>query len=497
MRVITEIPFYVFQLSKSAEQLIVKKYGKKQISKNIINMFNKHLIYRMNRQRPIYDYEVISSQFYKGEIKDPKINVTELLNMFMEVRVFNDGTTYRKNPKTNKGEGKHYRFKAEFIKEHGFAVKKIYRDIKPAEVYVPSYVEDQTDKFIARVELTTKDLLLMPRSSVENVFRDASSDRFKRKISVQLDKVSCFHKRFDYELSYDLEDHQLFKKWETKRGAYDMYNSLVNFEHNLGKAKTSPTNYRLHHKLLELPKECLRFMRVEGEPLAELDLKNSQPCLLMNILFGKLKIPYKSYDIVLEKVESDHCELKNQISIDSKLAKLIEASYNGSFYTVLKSLSEEEISRDEAKKATMNILFSGFNSKWNPAQDIWKENYEELFYFIRNVKRAYYIAHKDDKLDQKDKLCKSGEIDSYKASTGFLPILLQRAESIIFVENILTNLFKQDIFALSKHDAILCKVSDMEKVRGIMEDSLDDLLGKHKYALEEGYLFEECQQLAA
>ena len=486
------IPFYTLELPESAKEEIREIYGRRKVSENIINMYHEHLKFRMYRSRSIYDYEVMGSKWFYEQVKDPYISQPDELARWMEVRTFKSGKEFKKK------EAKHYRFKPDFLRKHGLIIKKIYTPLSEwdKDAYSPLPIEQQTNLNIDKIEIDLN-LWAMTNTEIERDLEVAASDRFRRKTNIKDDKVMCYHKRYDFELSYHLNDHALYEHWETKIGAYRMYNSLVRFKYGDRLAKINPTNNRLDHRLLELPKECLRFVRVDGEPLVEHDLKNSQPCILMNVLFGSLQVPFKDYNIVLQRVRKQYNNLVELIDSNPKLQELVNSTYTGTFYEALQRLSKESITRDEAKKATMFVLFSGFNAYWNISVDIWNENHPELYRFIKNLKKSYYQAHKDKILDKWIPRDENTDKPSYKASTRFLPVLLQKLEAMIFLNNILTDIYNQEIFSLSKHDAILCKQNDSDKVKRIMEQHLSKLLGSCKYTLDTTELYTERLKLAA
>ena len=486
------IPFYTLELTESAKEEIREIYGRRKVSENIIDMYNEHLKLRMLRSKSIYDYEVMGSTWFYEVVKNRSISQPNELARWMEVRIFKTGAEFSMK------EAKHYRFKSDFLRRHGLVIKKIFISLDEWDKgdYSPSPIEIGTNQNINRIDIDLN-LWSMTSTDIEGELMGASHDRFSRKTNIKVDKVMCNTKRYDFELSYQFDDHDIYRDWETKISAYRMYNGLVKFKYGDRLAEINATNNRLDHKLLELPKECLRFIRVDGEPLVEHDLKNSQPCLLMNTLFGNLHVPFKDYDIVLDQVRKEYDSLVKLVNTNPKLHELIESTYKGTFYETLQKLSEEPYTRNEVKLATMFVLFSGFNTKWNPSVQMWNDNHPELYWFIQNFKKSYYKAHKDNILTER--LSRVGKSDklAYKASVSFLPVLLQKVEALIFIDHILVDLYHQGIFAVSKHDAILCKQSDSVKVKRIMEKHLTKLLGENRYTLATTQLCTDCLKLAA
>jgi len=338
------IPFYTLELPESAKEEIREIYGHRQVSENIINMYNEHLKYRMLRSRSIYDYEVMGSKWFYEEVKNRSISQPDEMARWMEVRTFRNGTEFKKK------EAKHYRFIPAFLRKHGLVIKKIYVPFREWDDrgYSPSPIEIGTNQNIDKIDIGLK-LWSMTNTDIERELMGASYDRFARKTNVKGDKVECWHKRYDFELSNQLEDHDIYRDWETKVGAYRMYNSLVKFKYGDRLAEINATNNRLDHRLLELPKECLRFIRVDGEPLVEHDLKNSQPCLLINVLFGNLQVPFKDFDIVLDQIRKEYENLVELVGTNPQLHELVNSTYSGTFYEALQRLSDEPYTRNEVK----------------------------------------------------------------------------------------------------------------------------------------------------
>ncbi len=185
------------------------------------------------------------------------------------------------------------------------------------------------------------------------------------------------------------------------------------------------------------------------------------------------------------------------MSSELKLNELIKSTYTGTFYEALQRLNKDFIARDEAKKATMFVLFSGFNTFGNNSVDLWVKNYPELYKFIKNLKKSFYKAYKDGLLIEKSFSSQRSEKTPYELSTSFLPVLLQKIEALIFLDNILKSIYRKRIFSLSKHDAIICKESDLQIVKKIMEQNLTKILGKDRFTLDTTHLCAECLKLAA
>lgn len=75
-----------------------------------------------------------------------------------------------------------------------------------------------------------------------------------------------------------------------------------------GGIRFSPKNSRIYHQYCSLPKSLRKYIRVDGKPTVEKDIKNSHPCLLPTI--------YSPPDYASEDVIDEHQELINLVSCD-------------------------------------------------------------------------------------------------------------------------------------------------------------------------------------
>ena len=103
---------------------------------------------------------------------------------------------------------------------------------------------------------------------------------------------------------------------------------------------------------------------------------------------------------------------------------------------------------------------------------VFKNSFPTIYKFITEYKKLMtqlFMEGGDDNFN-------------HKGNAAF-PVLLQNIESSLFVDTILTELLNKNIKALSKHDSILCKESDVQKVKLVIQRVLDGLLGENTYKL--------------
>ncbi len=245
------------------------------------------------------------------------------------------------------------------------------------------------------------------------------------------------------EYFFDKKDHFI----ETITRRLQIYNSfsltlLLNKDFY---GKRNKTNFRLDTNLTNLNKIFFDFkcITLDGEPLVEIDLKNSQPTLLAYLLsnhmiingFKKLKgisIPTIEYS---EDVKS-----------------FIYLAQDGTLYDYI--ASRTGIKRETAKKIFLKIMFSkpGWNSEI-------KSKVARLFPTIIEW------------------------MDSFKKTQGdykVLAIVLQKIESEIFIDKIYRKLRLERYTVFTKHDCILCKESEYKEVKKIVSQELHEIGLKFK-----------------
>lgn len=263
------------------------------------------------------------------------------------------------------------------------------------------------------------------------------------------------------------------------------------------------TNARLDTNLTNIKSDLIKHLRLDGERLGSIDLKNSQFTLLSYVIgysmdyIQNLDRKYMKNDNIYEtmsgrsrylkaykeretiyKVINKYIETlttinvthfttesieKNDltISLPSDLIEFQKSTKSGVFYDqfakVLGTTLNVEIDRDYAKKRMFMIAFS--NYRYSPtAKKILKQYYPSLVLFMDTFKKL--------------------------AGSNQLAIMLQEIESAIFVDTILAELLKNGYRVFTKHDSILCKESDLNAVSALVRDHLDSILGSGNYRLK-------------
>jgi len=295
--------------------------------------------------------------------------------------------------------------------------------------------------------------------------------------------------------------------------------------------KRNNTNQRLDTNLTNLKSEFIKYLRLDGERLVSIDLRNSQFTILARLIevgqlysqsldnkyFGEEKVkdnfnisetfaaakcpsdrslvfygslpgepPLSSYKHIREVLSIINATGFNQKKgkksdvtdykpTDLELFK--KSTKQGTFYDDFQQILKDEgqdYTRDEIKRMMFLLLFSarGYNP---PEKRLLAKHFPSLVLFANEFKRLMSGFYEGDGLEYhmaKDE------------GNAALAVTLQRIESAIFIDCILTRLLKSGYRVFTKHDSILCKESDVEAVTAIVREELDRELGIGAYTLK-------------
>jgi hypothetical protein len=174
------------------------------------------------------------------------------------------------------------------------------------------------------------------------------------------------------------------------------------------KATRNTTNYRLDTNLTNLPSVYTDWICKKND-LIQIDLANSQLCFLSKML----------EDTPGLNGVDNFCNI----------------SYNGEIYDYVQNQLGLE-TRDDAKLLMITILFSSnYNSKG-------KKEFKSLFPEVHQWLHAYKKEH------------------GYRN----ISITLQKMESKLFIDKIYVTLKKRGVFCLTKHDSLIIRSRDANKV---------------------------------
>ncbi len=225
-------------------------------------------------------------------------------------------------------------------------------------------------------------------------------------------------------------------------------------------AKRNETNNRLDHNFTNLPSILLEAVIIDGEKLASVDLSNSQMAFLADELTKNAKKTFflennkgkEGIDSTIGyKGKEDNKVLKTLDVVKGDVSSFIKNVKEGFLYESLMEISGET-NRSMAKVGVFQILFSKHRAKFKA-----KTNFRKVYPTVLDF------------------------VDKFKAKYGDnqLAIHLQKRESEVFVDKIFPIIAQLGIKAITKHDSVLCKASEVEYVKQIVSSVLMDEIGDH------------------
>lgn len=217
---------------------------------------------------------------------------------------------------------------------------------------------------------------------------------------------------------------------------------------------------RFHTTLTSCPKELRKYLLINNEPLCELDIKSTQPLLLIYVLNG---LNENSIHIKSKVKDCDYEKIKMLAKLYSKneFQDLIDFYHHvkeGEIYERIRelynNLYNERISRKEIK----GLLLSYINDD---------HKYNGIVKGLRNLMELYYPRINSLLLSLKSKDHK------------IVAHTLQKIESDLVIKNICKSILKThpSIPLFTIHDCILTTTSKIDLIRPIFEETLAKTFG--------------------
>jgi hypothetical protein len=247
----------------------------------------------------------------------------------------------------------------------------------------------------------------------------------------------------------------------------DQYNSIVSSATRIINGnifyKVDSTSGRFHSNITNMNKGLRPYLRINDEPLINLDIKNSQPYLSTILLTNPGKVSYltknPAFALLLNTLK---------VSLSQDVKKYILLVNSGQIYEYLKnefSIEGLELTRDETKRQVLRILFARnrmpkdeTNKK---AREIFKSRFPKVYRIFSKIRGS----EKGDKFH------------NYKR----FAILLQRIESFLMLDVILKRIYKElpGTIAITVHDSIMTGLltNNVDAVRKIMTEELTFFVG--------------------
>lgn len=223
------------------------------------------------------------------------------------------------------------------------------------------------------------------------------------------------------------------------------------------------TSGRFHSNATNCPKGFRPYLRVKGEPLVNIDVKNCQPYLSTIILTDPIKASAftenPAFAMVLQTLKMSHKQdVKNYISL----------VINGNFYEYLMQAFAREglsLDRDATKKQVLRILFARNRSPKDETNRRAREIFKTCFPTVHRIFSKVRGHERGDKFN------------SFKR----FAILLQRIESFLMLDVVLKRVYRElpGVVAITIHDSIMTGVltNDVEAVKNILIEELTNFVG--------------------
>lgn len=327
-------------------------------------------------------------------------------------------------------------------------VKRSGRAVIGEACYKYSFTEDYKSKYIS-LPLDNQKLILRIEKAGEDLRKEGAKNLRTRREQI------CFLKQLTIDNDYTeiLPDYQ--------KGT-DQYNFLLASATRIINEdiyySVDATSGRFHSNVTNLSKALRPYLRIKGEPLVNIDIKNSQPYLSTIILTNPGKVSCMTENPVFALLLQT---LK--VSLNEDVKEYIFLVVSGRLYESL--MKDFNLTRDETKVQLLRILFArnrmpkdGINRK---CRMIFKERFPTVYRTFNKV-RGYERGDK---------------FNNFKR----FAILLQRIEAFLMLDVILKRIYKElpGTVAITIHDSIMTGIltDNVKAVRKIMTEELTKFTG--------------------
>ena len=223
------------------------------------------------------------------------------------------------------------------------------------------------------------------------------------------------------------------------------------------------TSGRFHSNITNMKKELRQFLRVNGEPLVNIDIKNSQPFLSTILLTNPKKVAHftnnSAFSVLLQTLK---------VSNNEDVKKYISLVVSGQIYEYLMIKFEDNgliLDRSETKLQMLRIMFARNRSPKN------ETNKKARQIFINEFPTVH-------KTFSKIRGTKTG--DKFTNFKRF-SILLQTIESHLLLKVILKRIKTEmpDTITITIYDSIMTGIltNRANEVRDIMTDEIEFFVG--------------------
>jgi hypothetical protein len=243
-------------------------------------------------------------------------------------------------------------------------------------------------------------------------------------------------------------------------------------------ANRGENNNRLNHNLTNMPSILLPFLTLDKERIKGVDLSNSQ-----FVFFARL-LEKGHFTEIIKGIE-ERTKQRKQATKEATIANMF---LNNRLNSEVFCTKNPELTEDVAlfiKFAKNGKLYEFIRDELNLGRgEAGRKKAKQMMFEL------FFSSHKNTstrKTDLKKILPVLIEIiDTFKKEKGDnqFAILLQKFESEVFIDRIYSKLANLGFKALTKHDSLLCKESDVEAVEAFIRAELDQVFGEGEYQLK-------------
>lgn len=223
--------------------------------------------------------------------------------------------------------------------------------------------------------------------------------------------------------------------------------------------RVDDTSGRFHSNITNMNKGLRQFLRIRGEPLVNIDIKNSQPYLSTILLTNPGKVSNMTKNHVFALLLQS---LKVPQNKDVK--KYISLVNSGEIYEYLMAEFYKEgldLTRPETKKQVLRILFARNRMPKDETNKKARQIFKDRFPTVHRIFSKIRGHEKGDRFT------------NYKR----FAVLLQRIESYLILKVILKRIFKElpDAIAVTIHDSIMTGRNSKKKLEAVKKIMVEEL----------------------
>jgi len=299
-------------------------------------------------------------------------------------------------------------------------------------------------KLIQRIELAQESLR---KEASRSIRKRSEQVRYLRKLTI----ASGFTEVLESAYSVNTDQYNFILGSATRIMNEDIFYSV------------DETSGRFHSNITTLAKGLRPYLRVNGEPLLNLDIKNCQPYLSTIILTNPGKVSWMTenpaFALLLQTLK---------VSLKQDVKDYINYVISGTLYEFLMQefLSEGLIlTRDKTKMQVLRILFARNRMPKDETNKKCRQIFKDRFPTVHRIFSKVRGSDRGDKFHNFKRFA----------------ILLQRIESYLILDVILKRIYRElpGTIAITIHDSVMTGVltNNIEAVRKIMIDELTSFIG--------------------